>query len=240
MNTVTCIVIDDEPMALEKMEMYIGKVPFLRLVALCESPFEAMKVMAENDIDAIFVDINMPDLNGMDFINSLTVKPMVVFTTAYTEYAVRSYRLSAVDYLLKPFDFATFQQAANKLLQQKQSLPTTKKTVGQTDTLYVKVDYKYVSLRINDILYIKGMSEYIQIFPSDRKPMMVHTTMKQMLDQLPEHFIQVHRSYIVNMKRIKETERMRIIIGEDTVIPVSDNCKKAVNDYLTAHSIGKG
>lgn len=240
MNTITCIVIDDEPMALEKMKMYIGKVPFLQLLALCESPFEAMQVMAENTVDAVFVDINMPDLNGMDFINSLAVKPMVVFTTAYSEYAVKSYRLAALDYLLKPFDFATFQQAANKLLQQKQSLLTTKNTAEQSDTLYVKVDYKYVSLRINDILYIKGMSEYVQIFLSDRKPVMVHTTMRQMLDQLPEHFIQVHRSYIVNMKRIRETERMRIIMGEDTVIPVSDNCKKAFTEYLAAHSIGKG
>ncbi len=240
MNSIKCIVIDDEPMALEKMEMYISKVPFLQLTALCESPFEAMQVMADTTVDAIFVDINMPDLNGMDFIASLPVKPLVVFTTAYSEYAVQSYRLSAVDYLLKPFDFATFQQAANKLLRQYQTLYQEKPAAKEGDTLYVKVDYKYVSLDINDILYVKGMSEYVQIFLAGRKAVMVHTTMKKMLDQLPDYFIQVHRSYIVNMRSIKEMERMRIIIEPDTVIPISDNYKKPFSDYLAAHSIGKG
>lgn len=239
MNPIRCIVIDDEPMALEKMEMYISKVPFLELTALCESPFDALQVMADKEVDAMFVDINMPDFNGMDFIESLPVKPMVVFTTAYSEYAVKSYRLAAVDYLLKPFDFPTFQQSANRLLQKQQQALPAKTAKEGNDTLYVKVDYRYVSLSISDIIYIKGMSEYVQIFLHSRKSAVVHTSMKQMLEQLPDYFLQVHRSYIVNMKRIKETERMRIYVEPDTVIPVSDNYKKVFTDYLLAHSIGK-
>lgn len=116
MKTIKCLAIDDEPIALEKLKTYIDKVPFLELVSTCESAMEAMQVMTQRKIDAVFIDINMPDLNGMDFISSLTESPIVVFTTAYAEYAVDSYKVSAVDYLLKPYDFATFQRAANKVL----------------------------------------------------------------------------------------------------------------------------
>ena len=158
MKQIRCIAIDDEPMALEKLDAYIGKVPFLQLVALCESPFEAMPFLTEQQVDAMFIDINMPDLNGMDFIASLPVRPLIVFTTAYAEYAVTSYQFAAVDYLLKPFDFATFQRAANKLYKQLAIAGNVE--ANDDDTIYVKVDYRYVNVRIADIIYVKGMSEY--------------------------------------------------------------------------------
>lgn len=237
MKQIRCIAIDDEPMALEKLEAYIGKVPFLKLMALCESPFEAMPFLTEQQVDALFIDINMPDMNGMDFIASLPSCPPIVFTTAYAEYAVDSYRFAAIDYLLKPFDFLTFQRAANKLYKQLAS--SSDPTVNENDTIYVKVDYRYVNIKISDIIYMKGMSEYVQLFVVDNKPLMAYITMKQLKERLPAYFLQVHRSYIVNMRRVKEIERMRLVIDEKTRIPVSENYKKAFLDYLDSHSLNK-
>lgn len=237
---MTCLAIDDEPMALGKLEVYIRKIPFLELLSLCESPFEAMQVMAERKVDAVFIDISMPDLSGIDFIASLPEPPMVVFTTAYAGYAVDSYRLSAVDYLLKPFDFNDFQRAANKLLQQWR-LRTAAGNDGRddADTLYVKVDYKYVNIRIAAIRYIKGMSEYVQIYLDERKPLVVHITMRQIKERLPGYFVQVHRSFIVNMRMVREIERLRIIMDEDTRIAVGDSYKAGFMQYLRAHSLDK-
>lgn len=237
MKQIRCIAIDDEPMALEKLETYIGKVPFLKLVALCESPFEAMPFLAEQQVDAMFIDINMPDLNGMDFIDSLTTRPLIVFTTAYAEYAVTSYQFAAVDYLLKPFNFATFQRAASRLYQQFS--PAGNHPTNDNDTIYVKVDYRYVNIKFADIVYAKGMNEYVQLFVANSKPLMAYITMKQLKERFPSYFLQVHRSYIVNMRQVKEIERMRIIIADGTRIPVSENYKKDFMDYLNLHSLNK-
>lgn len=237
MKQIRCIAIDDEPMALEKLDAYIGKVPFLQLVALCESPFEAMPFLTEQQVDAMFIDINMPDLNGMNFIASLPVRPLIVFTTAYAEYAVTSYQFAAVDYLLKPFDFATFQRAANKLYKQLAIAGNVE--ANDDDTIYVKVDYRYVNVRIADIIYVKGMSEYVRLFVGGGKPLTAYITMKQLKEHLPSHFLQVHRSYIVNMRQVREIERMRIVIDEDTRIPVGENYKKEFLDYLDSHSLNK-
>lgn len=237
MKQIRCIVIDDEPMALEKLKTYIGKVSFLKLTALCESPFEAMPFLARQEVDAMFIDINMPDLNGMDFISSLPKVPMVVFTTAYSEYAVESYRFAAVDYLLKPFDFATFQRAANRLC--KQFVSTENITVQDNDSIYVKVDYRYVNIKIADIIYIKGMNEYVQIFITGNKPLLAYITMKQLKERLPSCFLQVHRSYIVNMHQVREVERLRIVIDDKTRIPVSENYKKEFMEYMNLHLINK-
>lgn len=195
MTRIRCLAIDDEPMALKKLENYINKTPFLELAGLCDGPFEAMQLMAEQQVDAVFVDINMPDLNGMEFIASLPNPPMTVFTTAYAEYAVESYRLSAVDYLLKPFDFVDFQRAANKLLQQfKPAQPASQDTA----CLLVKDGYKYVNIRIADILYASAMRDYVRIHLTEGKPVLASISLKQLKERLPEHFFQIHRSYIVN------------------------------------------
>ncbi len=237
MKKIRCLAIDDEPMALQKLENYIGKIPFLELVALCESPFEAMQEMANTTVDAMFVDINMPDLNGMEFISSLSHPPLVVFITAHANYAAESYKLSAVDYLLKPYDFADFQRAVNKLVER-----CLLETPAPASThLLVKEGYKYVNIKIADILYVKGMNEYVQIFSLERvgKPIVAYITMKQLKEKLPSNFLQVHRSYIVNMDHVKEIERMRITIDEETLIPVSDNYRKDFVEFLHAHSLEK-
>lgn len=195
MKQIRCIAVDDEPMALEKLESYIRRLSFLELVVLCESPLEAVQVMTEQRVDALFVDINMPDLNGMELVSSLPDPPMVVFTTAYAEYAAESYRIPAVDYLLKPFDFA-------------------------------------------DILYIQGMRDYAQIHVEGRKPVMAGTSMAQIREKLPACFMQVHRSWIVNVRKVREIERMRIVIGGER-IPVGDNYKQQFLDFLRLHTLDK-
>lgn len=238
MKTIKCLAIDDEPIALEKLKTYIDKVPFLELVSTCESAMEAMQVMTQRKIDAVFIDINMPDLNGMDFISSLTESPIVVFTTAYAEYAVDSYKVSAVDYLLKPYDFATFQRAANKVLKQH-SLISSAKSAPATDSLYVKVDYRYVNIKLSEIMYIKGMSEYVQIFLTGRRPLVALLSMKQVLERLPENFLQVHRSYIVNMNLVEQVEKLHLNFSDGTSIAVSDSYKSAFQDYLKLRALEK-
>ncbi len=230
--------VDDEPIALEKLEGYIRRIPFLELVALCESPMEAMQVMTEQQVDAVFVDINMPDLNGIEMVTSLpNPLPMVVFTTAYAEYAAESYRIPAVDYLLKPFDFADFQRAAGRLLKQANLMPIRQTEHGE-DCLLVKDGYKYVSVCIADILYIQGMGDYVKIYAEGRKPVMVSTSMTRIKEKLPTCFLQVHRSWIVNIRKVKEIERMRIVIGEER-IPIGDSYKQQFMEFLRSHSLDK-
>lgn len=229
--------VDDEPIALGKLENYIRRISFLELVALCESPVEAVQIMMEQQVDALFVDINMPDLNGMEMVSSLPTPPMVVFTTAYAEYAAESYRIPAVDYLLKPFDFADFQRAASRLLKQaKLSNGTT--TTSDEDYLLVKDGYKYVNVPVADILYIQGMRDYVKIYAEGRKPVIVNTSMTQMKEKLPACFLQVHRSWIVNIRKAKEIERMRIVIGEER-IPIGDSYKQQFMEFLRLHSLEK-
>lgn len=224
-------------MALEKLESYIRRVPFLELVALCESPLEAVQMIIEQPVDALFVDINMPDLNGMEMVSSLSEPPMVVFTTAYAEYAAESYRFPAVDYLLKPFDFNSFQRAAGRLLKQA-SLASVRQAVPREDYLLVKDGYKYVNIPIADILYIQGMRDYAQIYTEGRKPVIAGTSMAQIKEKLPPCFLQVHRSWIVNIRKVKEIERMRIVIGGER-IPVGDSYKQQFMEFLRLHTLDK-
>ena len=224
-------------MALEKLESYIRRMPFLELVALCESPIEVVQMMTEQRVDALFADINMPDLNGMELVSLLPDPPMVVFTTAYAEYAVESYRFPAVDYLLKPFDFADFQRAAGRLLKQA-SLAPARQNVPEDDCLLVKDGYKYVRVRIADILYIQGMGDYVQIYVEGRKPVIASTSMAQIKENLPACFMQVHRSWIVNMRKAREIERMHIVIDEER-ISIGDSYRQQFQEYLRLHTLDK-
>lgn len=234
MIQIRCIAVDDEPMALEKLESYIRRIPFLELVALCENPVEAVQMVMEQQVDALFVDINMPDLNGMEMVTSLPNPPMVVFTTAYAEYAVESYRIPAVDYLLKPFDFADFQRAATRL-QKQAKLSNGATTTSDEDYLLVKDGYKYVNVRIDSILYIQGMRDYVKICTEDKKSVIGSISMTQIKEKLPVYFLQVHRSWIVNIKKVKEIERMSIVIGEER-IPVGDSYRLQFMEFLQLHS----
>ena len=236
-----CIAIDDEPLALKQLTDYISRVPFLSLVKSCQDAFEAMKVLADEEIDLIFVDINMPDLNGLDFIRSLISRPMVVFTTAYSEYAVDGFKLDAVDYLLKPFEFQDLLKAADKarkqyeyrLLEQQGELGNSSQIKG--DSLFVKSDYKVVRIDVKNIRYIEGMSEYVRIFiEGEDKPVITLASLQKMEERLPTYFMRVHRSYIVALDKIRSVDRNNCVYIGKEIIHVTDAYKEAFNAYLKA------
>ena len=201
---IRVLAIDDEPLALQQLATYIKKIPFLELVAECQSAIEAKEILNNENIDAIFCDINMPDLNGMDFVKSLSTPPLIVFTTAYSEYAVEGFKVDAVDYLLKPFGLDDFKRAANRLqerLEVRQQEPATTIVSSEDDSIFVKTDYRVVKIAISDIRYIEGMSEYLKIhLESQPKPIVTLLSMKKMDEFLLSHFMRIHRSYIINVK----------------------------------------
>jgi DNA-binding LytR/AlgR family response regulator len=242
---IRCIAIDDEPLALQQLAAYIKKTPFLELVAQCQSALEARQFLEQDTVDAIFCDINMPDLNGMDFVKSLQVPPLIVFTTAYSEYAVEGFKVNAVDYLLKPFGMQDFQRAANRLrervqgsrVQEVQGSPLTSES---DDVIFLKTDYRMVKVTISEIRYIEAMSEYLKIFiEGEAKPIVTLLSMKKMEEKLPENFMRIHRSYIVNLTKIQEINKNRIIMDAETFLPIGDMYKEAFQKYIDTKFLGK-
>lgn len=242
---IKVLAIDDEPLALQQLVTYINKVPFLELAGQCHSALEAQKLMEEEMVDAIFCDINMPDLSGMDFVRQLAAPPFIVFTTAYSEYAVEGYKVNAVDYLLKPFGMNDFLRAALKVQEQynlrHQETPQKQSSPVQADgTIFVKTDYRVVRIAISDIRYIEGMSEYLKIHLDGQKPVITLLSMKKMEDYLPPTlFMRIHRSYIVNLQKILEVNKNRVILDADTYLPIGDLYKDRFNEYLEQKFLGK-
>lgn len=237
------IAIDDEPIALEKLRQYIEKTSFLELCGTYCSPLEAMEAIHGAEIDLIFTDINMPDINGLDFVKSLTSPPMTVFTTAYADYAVESYKVAALDYLLKPYSFADFHRSACKALEhykvRKSATQVAATKVEERKSLFIKVDYKYIRVEFSAICYIKGYGEYLQIYLEGRQqPLVTLSSFAAIMQQLPTHFLQVHRSYIVNIDQIDRIEKNRIIIAPDTYIPIGDTFKPAFDARVQGRVIG--
>ena len=245
---IRCIAIDDEPLALQQIAAYIGKVPFLELAAQCQSALEAQRFLQSDTVDAIFCDINMPDLNGMDFIKSLAVPPLVVFTTAYAEYAVEGFKVNAVDYLLKPFGLQDFMRAANRLQERlvpPPSLPSLTShhsplTSETDDVIFLKTDYRIVKVTISDIRYVEAMSEYLKVWlEGEAKPLITLLSMKKMEERLPATFMRIHRSYIINLDKIQEVNKNRVIMDADTYLPIGDLYKEAFQQYVDTKFLGK-
>ena len=235
---IRCLAIDDEPLALQQIAAYINKVPFLELAAQCQSALEARQFLSDDRVDAIFCDINMPDLNGMDFVKSLTAPPLVVFTTAYSEYAIEGFKVNAVDYLLKPFGMQEFMRAANRL-QERLSIPASA-PAETDDTLFLKTDYRIVKVNIPDIRYVEAMSEYLKVWiEGEAKPIITLLSMKKMEERLPDNFMRVHRSYIINLDKIQEVNKNRVIMDADTYLPIGDIYKDAFQAYLDKKFLGK-
>ena len=235
---IRCLAIDDEPLALQQIAAYINKVPFLELAAQCQSALEARQFLSDERVDAIFCDINMPDLNGMDFVKSLTAPPLVVFTTAYSEYAIEGFKVNAVDYLLKPFGMQEFMRAANRL-QERLSIPASA-PAETDDTLFLKTDYRIVKVNIPDIRYVEAMSEYLKVWiEGEAKPIITLLSMKKMEERLPGNFMRIHRSYIINLDKIQEVNKNRVIMDADTYLPIGDLYKEAFQAYLDKKFLGK-
>ena len=231
-------------LALQQLVAYIGKVPFLELAAQCQSALEARQFLENDTVDAIFCDINMPDLNGMDFVKSLVVPPLVVFTTAYSEYAVEGFRVNAVDYLLKPFGLQDFQRAANRLKERLDNTPAAPASdislTSNDNVLFLKTDYRIVKVSIPDIRYIEGMSEYLKVWiEGEAKPIITLLSMKKIEERLPDYFMRIHRSYIINLNKIQEVNKNRVIMDADTYLPIGDLYKESFQSYLNTKFLGK-
>ena len=249
MNPIRCIAIDDEPLALQQLAAYIRKVPFLELAAECSSAVEARQFLNNDIVDAVFCDINMPDLNGMDFIKSLTTPPLVVFTTAYADYAVDGFRVGAVDYLLKPFGLQDFLQAAQRVkarmeaAHRQEATPAAAQqpdTVSANDTVFLKTDYRIVKVAIADIKYIEAMSEYLKVhLKNGEKPIITLLSMKKIEERLPKSFMRIHRSYIVNLDCIQEVNKNRVILDADTSLPVGDLYKDQFQQFVESRFLSK-
>ena len=237
---IRCIAVDDEPLAVRKIGGYIRQTPFLELVAECRNAFEAMEVVSANDIQLIFIDINMPELNGMDFVKSLADKPYVVFTTAYSEYAVEGFKVNAADYLLKPVTFTNFLKAANRVKYLIELTETNKKEVvtATADHLFVKSEYKLVRIELADIKYIESQHEYIKIHLISSKPVLTKLSLKSIEEQLPSgRFMRVHRSFIVNLSKIQVVERNRIVFDGKVYIAVSEQYKEIFQNYIDGNFV---
>lgn len=243
---IRCIIVDDEPLAVAQLEKYVERVPFLVNVGSCSSAAEAMEILSAGNVDAMFVDINMPDIDGVQLVRSLACPPMVVFTTAYSEYAIEGFRLDAIDYLLKPIAFDSFLKAANKLKLIYGIKNPTQPVVEQADTvandcLYVKSDYRMLRVPIGSIKYIESMSEYVRIFVEDNpKPIVSLLSMKKIEECLPtETFMRVHRSYLVNLNKVKEVSKMRIVYDGNVYVPIGDMYKDTFFEYIDKYFVGK-
>ncbi len=242
---IKCLIIDDEPLALQQLGGYIKKIPYLELAASCQSVSEALDIIKNDSIDAVFTDINMPDMNGLDFVRAIHdtgENPLIVFTTAYSEYAVESFTVDAVDYLLKPFGQEDVERVAAKLFKiYEQSNVAAVSSVDEDDTLFLKTEHKIVRIDIKDIRYIEGMSEYLKIhLEGHPKPLIVLLSMKKLEERLPTPiFMRIHRSYIINLKKIQEVNKNRVILDADTYLPIGDLYRQTFMNYLETKFIGK-
>lgn len=238
---INCIAVDDEPLALKQLENYISQVPFLDFKGGCRCAAEAMKYIREDIVDAIFLDINMPDINGIDFVKTLVTPPIIVFTTAYADYAVEGFKVNAADYLLKPFGLDEFRRAAEKVrVQYEQREGNSTAVADEDDSLFFKTDYKIVRVNVSSISCIEGMSEYLKLhMDGNVDPLVILLSMKQLEGRLPSYFMRVHKSYIINLRKIREVARGRVLMEDGTLIPVGDMYKEAFQAYLDSKFLGK-
>lgn len=230
--TLTCFIIDDEPLALALLESYVKKTPFLKQTGKFSSAVAAIDAVQKEVPDVLFLDIQMAELTGMEFARLVPEKTRIIFTTAFQQYALEGYKVNALDYLLKPFSYPEFLQAANKALHYHQlsKMPPVQEV---QKSIFVKADYKLMQIDLDKILYIEGLKDYLKIYTEEQPQAIIsHITMKAMEEMLPSNrFLRVHRSFIVNQEKIKIVDRNRIVFGK-VHIPISDSYKEAFQEFL--------
>ena len=240
---VRCIAIDDEPLALRQIKSYIERTETLELVATCRNAYEAQQVLEQQSVDLIFVDINMPDMNGLDFVRSLTTAHYIVFTTAHAEFALEGFKLNAIDYLLKPFSYEEFMKASQKvvsLVDLVERCHAAESAVAQNEAeeadkefISVKADYKTQLVKIADIVYLESAGEYVRLHIEGSSTITTLFRLKNMETTLPQDtFLRVHRSYIVNLKRISSYTKGRIFLDNGEYIPLGENYKERFFEYF--------
>ena len=235
--TLKCAIIDDEPLAAELLSSYVKKTPELNLVGCFNSAVAAMKTLREEPADLLFLDIQMPELSGLEFAHLLPQQTRIVFTTAFDRYALDGYKVNAVDYLLKPISYKDFMKTVNKVINLVNREHVCK-ILNQDKYIYVKIDYKLHRVMFDHILYIEGVKDYVKFYvENERKSILSLMNMKNLEDYLPQpQFMRVHRSFIVNTQKISQIDRGRIVVN-DIYIPVSESYKERVQNYLDAHTL---
>ena len=232
--TINCAIIDDEPLAAGLLKSYAEKTPFLHLVGTYGSALEAMKHLRENPVQLLFLDIQMPELSGIEFAKVLPSETKIVFTTAFQQYAIEGYKVSAIDYLLKPISYDDFLRASKKAFDMLSTMQK-QQTYAQDRFMFVKSDYKLLRVALDDIFYIEGLKDYVRIYLADGQKIMSLMNMKKLEDYLPRpEFLRTHRSYIVHMTRVHSVDRFRIVFG-DQYIPISDSYKDDIQQYFDQH-----
>lgn len=248
---LTCAIIDDEPLAVSLLESYVDKTPFLQLGGKYNSALNGLPILTNNPVDLLFLDIQMPELSGLEFSHILKADTRIIFTTAFDHYALDSYKVNALDYLLKPINYPDFLNSANKALQwyemlRKQSKESATEALHNTsssvkeeaESIFIKTEYKLVQVELRRILYIEGLKDYVKIYvEGEARPILSLMSMKSMEELLPDsRFIRVHRSFIVQPEKIKVIERNRIVFGKE-YIPISDSYKDKFFDFLSQRSL---
>lgn len=235
---LNCLIVDDEPLALDLLEAYVKRTPFLNLKGKCSNAPEVLQVLKEQEVDLIFLDIQMPELSGLELSRLIDNRIKIIFTTAFEQYALEGFKVDALDYLLKPISYPEFLKATNKALQWfEMSRNTSSKIVEEGDDIFVKSDYKLVKLQLHKIQYIEGLKDYVKIYVDDRPhPVVALLSMKMFEEMLPASFIRVHRSFIVNLDKITVIERNRIVFGK-TYIPVSDSYKDKFLEFINRRTL---
>ncbi|WP_373943311.1 LytTR family DNA-binding domain-containing protein [Polaribacter sejongensis] len=237
---ITRVIVDDEPMALNLVESYVEKTPFLVLKKKCSSAIEAMEFIKNEPVDLLFLDIQMPDLTGIEFSKMLPKETRVIFTTAFDQYALEGFKVEALDYLLKPFDYAEFLASANKANTWFELVKGKKQPIvsDEKEFLFVKSEYKQLRIKLADVLYFEGLKDYIKIWMKDNpKAILTLMSLKSLEAELPEaQFMRVHRSFIVSLKNIEVIERSQIVINKQR-ITVSENYKPKFLEFVNNNSL---
>lgn len=234
--TINCAIIDDEPLAAGLLKSYAEKTPFLHLIGTYGSALEAMKELRDNPAQLLFLDIQMPELSGIEFAKILPPETKIIFTTAFQQYAIEGYKVSALDYLLKPISYDDFLKAANKAMDWF-TISKKQQTYVQDRFMYVKSDYKLVRVALDEILYIEGLKDYVRFYLASGEKLMSLMNLKKLEEYLPKpEFMRTHRSYIVHMTKAQSIDRFRIVFGQE-YIPISDSYKDDVQQYFDQHTL---
>ena len=236
---IKCLIVDDEPLALELLEDFIKQMPMLALVASCSNAAQAAAVMNEQAIDLLFLDIHMPGMNGITFLKSLKMhqRPMVVFTTAYHQYALEGFDLNVLDYLMKPIAFERFLKTVHKAIGQMEKPSGISITLPKKDFLFIKSEYKTFKVNVDDIIYIEGLKDYAKIYTTTGN-ILTLKSLKAIEAMLPgDEFVRVHRSYIIAIKKIKMISRNQITLSNEVSIPLSEGYKEELNNIINSNQV---
>ncbi len=231
------LIVEDEPLAAEVLQMYLEKIPDVVLIGTCNNALQAFAVLSKQEVDVVLLDINMPELSGVDFLKSIKNPPPVIFTTAHTEYAVTSYDIGAIDYLVKPISFDRFLKAIQKIMP-KNELPLSAPEKSTNNMLFVRSDGKWLKIDVTKIWFVEGLKDYVRIWSAEGR-ITVHSTMKNLEEQLKpfQLFLRVHKSYIINKSEIKEMSESSLLV-QGQVIPIGGTYKDEVQQLVKLHRLG--